>query len=210
MGKLSPKKIQNQKIHHQSAWNSVQWKKLALDAQYVGDDFLLAISTLEKDLSPERSKFIVLLLVFFCFSLNIINLSFFLCSKDDGVVQRGLCMSGLTIERAVDLIKNMPVFKASKLIINIGSVDILHGTPLIDMCYHFKHLVAVCKKRAIEPILTTLAPLANINHSTEIRDKLLSYNNFICDNFINKCLIIDIWSAMISPTSSTLFELFEM
>lgn len=67
MGKLSPKKIQNEKIHHQSALNSVQWKKLALDAQYVGDDFLLAISTLEKNLSPDRSKFIVLLII--CFSV---------------------------------------------------------------------------------------------------------------------------------------------
>lgn len=119
-------------------------------------------------------------------------------------------MSGLTIERAADLIKNTQDFKASKLIINIGSVDILHGTALIDMCYHLKRLVTVCKERGIEPILTTLAPLANINHSTEMRDKLLLYNNFICDKFINKCLIIDIWSAMISPTSSTLFELFEM
>lgn len=194
--------------HHQSALNSVQWKKLALDAQYVGDDFLLAISTLQKDSFSDRSKFFVV--VFLSFIPRLSFIGFLPFPKENGVRQRGLCISGLTIEKAADLIENTQNFKASKLIINIGSVDILHGTALFDMCGQLERLVAVCQKNSIEPILATLAPLGNINHSTEMCEKLLAYNSFICDKFINKCFVIDIWSAMISPTSSTMFELFEM
>lgn len=97
---------------------------------------------------------------------------------------------------------------ASRVIINVGSVDIMNDARLSDMCSQLQQLVRLCKKREALPILTTLAPLADGSITDAMNEKLLAYNSFIFDTFVHNCVVIDIWSLMINSVGSTLLSLF--
>lgn len=90
----------------------------------------------------------------------------------------------------------MPYFKSTRLIINVGSVDLLHEHELVEMCSDYKYLISVCEKRKLQPIITTLAPLANCGHSSETRLKLREFNLFLLEKYFTSYEIIDIWSEM--------------
>lgn len=103
----------------------------------------------------------------------------------------------------------MPTIEKKELIINLGSVDILHGHDLIDMRYDFTELLEVCKRRNLKPIITTLAPLANANHTPETRDKLIAFNNFLLDRYYLQYQILNIWSVMATPCGVTLYDCYQ-
>lgn len=128
---------------------------------------------------------------------------------DNGVQQTGLCVSGLSISAAAKFVEIAIYFKSENLILNVGSVDILHGHLLSDMCTDFDRLINACEFRGVKPIITTLAPLANSSHSTETSQKLLQFNQYLLNKYETKYPIIDIWSQMVNAMGETDFDCFE-
>lgn len=113
------------------------------------------------------------------------------------------------MQAAAKLVDLTPSFKSTRLIINIGSVDILHGHELVDMCTDFMHLIEVCERRGLKPIITTLAPLANTGHLPVMFEKLREFNAWIMDKYLTRYEIIDVWSKMTNPRGSTNFTLYK-
>lgn len=93
----------------------------------------------------------------------------------------------------------------------MGSIDIMQGRDLVDMRIDYAQLVNLCVKRKIQPIITTLAPLANTTHyqSRDMRDKLILFNNYLRDYYYPRYLVINLWSQLVNPRGSTIFEYFE-
>lgn len=89
-----------------------------------------------------------------------------------------------------------------KIIVNLGSVDILHGNDLTDLCQDFKELVKECQRRRIQPIITTLAPLANRLHCTA--EKLRKFNEFLIKEFSDRFCVIDITPCLVDKLSGRL------
>ena len=100
-------------------------------------------------------------------------------------------------------------FKASHLILNVGSEDILNGQSLVDMCADFDHLISVCEQRGCKPILTTLAPLATNHHSSVIHDKLNAFNFYLLNKYTIKYPFIDIWQQFTMRNGHICLEFFE-
>lgn len=125
--------------------------------------------------------------------------------------QCGLTKSGLSIRCAINLLQSIAYIKTPSITINVGSIDIMHGRDLVDMRLDYEELVNVCVTRNIQPIITTLAPLANTSHyhSRDMRDKLILFNNYLRDHYYSKYPVINIWSQMVTPRGRTIFELFE-
>lgn len=92
-----------------------------------------------------------------------------------------------------------------KLIVNIGSVDILHGVSLSDMCNDFINLVRLCDRRNIYIVITTLAPLGNRLHCTEDVDKLNKFNQFLVATFASKHPVIDITKCMLCLAQNSIY-----
>lgn len=125
--------------------------------------------------------------------------------------QCGLTKSGLSIRGAINLLQSIAYIKTPSITINVGSIDIMHGRDLVDMRLDYEELINVCVARNIQPIITTLAPLANTSHyhSRDMRDKLILFNNYLRDHFYPKYLVINIWSQLVTPRGRTLFQYFE-
>lgn len=96
----------------------------------------------------------------------------------------------------------------SKVIINVGSIDILHGHDLVDMRFDYKELINVCNKRNIKAVITTLPPLANRNHSPDEVDKLRAFNQFLYSTFAKDHYVIDIRSCMVNRNGRTNFDFY--
>lgn len=123
--------------------------------------------------------------------------------------QSGLAKSGLSIRGAINLLQSIAFFKTPSIVINVGSIDIMLGRNLVDMQSDYNELVDLCEKRNIQPIITTLAPLANSCHSRDIRNKLLKFNSYLRDKFYSKYRVINLWSQFVTPRGRTCFEYFE-
>lgn len=125
--------------------------------------------------------------------------------------QSGLSRSGLCIRGAISILESVAYIKTPSIVINVGSIDIMQGRDLIDMQTDYKELVNVCIKRNVQPIITTLAPLANTSHyySRDMRDKLILFNNFLINCYYLHYQVINLWSQLVTPRGRTLFEYFE-
>lgn len=134
------------------------------------------------------------------------NISIFHSSAVDRIRHCGLCVSGQSIHSAAKRLKNV---SNKKIIINIGSIDILHGQQSIDMQHDFKNLVQICKYRNIDLTITTLAPLANVNHNPDIRDRVDSFNNFLIKNYSQTHKVIDIRECMVGQRGETLYDCYQ-
>lgn len=136
---------------------------------------------------------------------NINNFNFLGIYLEKRVMRSGMCVSGQTINAARLLIEKSDTI-SDKLIINIGTVDLLHGHELIDMEYDFSRLYESLRSRNICPIITTLTPLANYGHVPEMRRKLMKFNEYLSNNY---CYTIDIWSCLVSNAGQTLYDCFQ-
>lgn len=117
--------------------------------------------------------------------------------------QSGLCISGQTIRDAADRILTLP--KGGDLLINLGSVDLLHGHEMFRMIEDTFYLIDCCQKQQINPVLTTLAPLANYQHSKTMKKQLLQYNHFLR---ASKFSVIDLWMQFVDEDGTVDFEYF--
>lgn len=119
----------------------------------------------------------------------------------------GLCVSGQTIKAATERIQSDRYFVDKKLIVNLGSVDILHGRDLIDMQYDYSQLVRALNSRQIRPIITTLAPIANCGYTLEQRQKFERFNAFLMTSFDN---VIDMSKCFLTSNNQTIFDLYKL
>lgn len=120
-----------------------------------------------------------------------------------------LCVPGLTILAAIKLVEQAHHLERKTLVINIGSIDILNGEKLADMCWHFKRLIVACEKKRIRPVISTLAPLVNLEGSSELSQILHLFNNHLLDTYFANVKLIDIWSQMVLPSGGPLSGLFD-
>lgn len=97
-----------------------------------------------------------------------------------------------------------------KIIVNLGSVDILHGQDLADMCQDYTELIKTCNRRRIQTVITTLAPLANRRHCPNDLKTFDKFNEFLIKNFSNNFLVIDIASCLVDlATGKLLFGCYQ-
>lgn len=122
----------------------------------------------------------------------------------------GMCISGQRIRDATERLKRYPNTDNMKIIANLGTVDILHGRDLADMCQDYINLVKVCYARHIEIVITTLAPIANRLHLPNDVRKFHEFNEFLVKRFSKQHLVIDIELCMTSPkTGKILFDCYQ-
>lgn len=144
----------------------------------MGDDFLLSVAKLEMGYAFKPGH---------------------------SILQSGLCISGQTISDAVARLKVTP-YVNNNIIVNIGSVDILHGHDLIDMQSDFVDLMTVFAKLRIQPIITTLAPLANGGHSPEMKEKIDKFNEFLKQNY---WICFDLFDCLVDSSKRTLYDCYQ-
>lgn len=128
---------------------------------------------------------------------------------ENGNQQIGFCVSGQTIASAAKQIELAHYFKASHLILNVGSVDILNGQSLDDMCTDFDHLIRACEQRGCVPIVTTLAPLADSHRSMVIHDKLMAFNFYLLNKYSMGYPFIDIWQQFSLRNGHISLDIYE-
>lgn len=130
-------------------------------------------------------------------------------NTENGIQQIGFCVSGQTIASAAKQIELAHYFKASHLILNVGSVDILNGQSIDDMCTDFDHLTRVCEQRGCVPIVTTLAPLAGNHRSSINHDKLTAFNFHLLHKYSADYPFIDIWQQFTMRNGCIWMDFYE-
>lgn len=146
--------------------------------QLVGDDFFLAIAKWELGFSFDPGH---------------------------SIDMSGLCISGLTLSEAAKRVEVAP-FIADHVIVNVGTVDLLHGRAMIDVIHDFNQLVARFRERNVEPIMTTLAPIANSGGRTPMAERLLKMNEYICRTCPRT---IDLWKHFVHANGTVRFECYQ-
>lgn len=126
---------------------------------------------------------------------------------DKSIIRKsGLCVSGQTIKDVVKRLSYCTSVTTKKVIINIGSVDLLHGADIIDMKFDFKRLHSMCRAQGFETVITTLAPLANVGHMPDIRQKWNLFNKYLLKNFED---VVDITPCFQSKLGHTIFDCYQ-
>ncbi|KAH8417332.1 hypothetical protein KR222_008880 [Zaprionus bogoriensis] len=128
--------------------------------------------------------------------------------KYERVLQSGLCISGQTINAARLRLQHVDLAEMTQIIVNIGSVDIMRGRPLVQIEHDFRQLIKEMHNRRFVPVLTTLAPLANYRHDKETCDKVLRFNKFIRSEG-RHLTVIDIHSCLINENGVVRFDCFQ-
>lgn len=114
----------------------------------------------------------------------------------------GLCVSGQTIAEATARISRFSDTKNMRLIVNIGSFDIMNNQPMSDICNDYIHLVQTCRRRNIEIVITTLAPLLLLLHDEVVSKRIQQFNDFLISKFGSKYDVIDITQCMKSTQTN--------
>ncbi|KAM8703523.1 hypothetical protein ACLKA7_008189 [Drosophila subpalustris] len=128
--------------------------------------------------------------------------------KYERVLQSGLCISGQTINAARQRLQHVELPEMTQIIVNIGSVDIMRGKPLVQIEHDFRQLIKEMHNRRFVPVLTTLAPLANRRHDQQTSDKVLRFNKFIRSEG-RHLTVIDIHSCLINESGVVRFDCFQ-
>lgn len=99
--------------------------------------------------------------------------------KENGILQLGLCFSGLTIADATEKLKNMKNPRFNKAIVYLGSFDILNGRELIELMNDFENFAKICQKKKIKAVFCTLAPIAFNADDGNRRATLDGFNKYL-------------------------------
>lgn len=96
------------------------------------------------------------------------------------------------------------------VILNIGSVDIMQGRQLIQIEHEFRELILTMQNKGINPILTTLAPLANYSHKNDVKRLLERFNEFIKrEGKKRNLVVIDIWKCLVNEKRHVFFDCYQ-
>lgn len=118
----------------------------------------------------------------------------------------GLCISGQTIHDVYNRVMKMDHINPN-IILNIGSVDILHGHNLFNIVSDFRMLMWAFQSRGIKPILTTLPPIGNMAHTHDYRFTVIKFNEFLMSQ--NIFPVIDLFQCMVDPNGKILYECYQ-
>ncbi|XP_052867989.1 maternal effect protein oskar [Anopheles cruzii] len=146
--------------------------------QLMGDDFFLSIAKWDLGFSFERGH---------------------------KIARSGLCISGLTLCEAAKRVK-FTKYIAPNVLVNVGTVDLLYGRQMTNLIDDFNSLLARFRERYVEPIITTLAPIANVVGCSLMHERLLKFNEYIrsiCPRYI------DVWKYFVHPDNSVRFECYQ-
>lgn len=143
---------------------------------------------------------------------NLFHFFFAFCScfyhvSGERIRQLGLSRSNLTIKMATEFLKSVAYINTRSIIFNVGSVDIIRGASVADMKRNYIEMIGVCRNRNVHPIITTLAPIGNVNFSNHIQRKIVEMNNFLIEHFGSN--VIDLWSLMVNSTGRMKSEFFK-
>lgn len=116
-----------------------------------------------------------------------------------------MCASGLSIQSVTNMVK-ANVIPSDQIILNVGSVDLLHGRSFIEMQTDFMDLYSELESRGIYTVITTVAPLANKLFSSEIQKRWQQFNSFLLGQFPN---VIDITCCFVTNTNRVNFECYQ-
>lgn len=122
------------------------------------------------------------------------------------VLQTGFCISGQFIKDATRRVYTSPYIDTN-VIINLGSVDILHGHEYLDIVSDFNELINAFKKRGIIPVVTTLPPLANLGHSHEMKHTLSMFNNYLRNS---QEYVIDLHECLVNRNNKIMYECYQL
>lgn len=114
----------------------------------------------------------------------------------------GLCISGQTIAEATARISRFSDTNNMRLIINIGSFDIMTNRFMVDICNDYINLVKTCRKRNIDIVITTLAPIFHLLFDESSRQKMEKFNDFLISKFGSMYPVIDIAHRMKSERTN--------
>lgn len=134
-------------------------------------------------------------------------IAYFFINLEDRSRQLGLSRSNLTIKMAAEFLKSVAYINTHSIIFNVGSVDIIRGAEVADMKRNYIEMIKVCRNRNVQPIITTLLPLTNLNLSNAAQRKVIEMNNFLIEHFGSN--VIDLWSLMVNPTGQLKTEYFK-
>lgn len=126
-----------------------------------------------------------------------------------GLRQSGGCVSGLKIADATRFVMSLAPGTVKRVIINVGSVDVAEGRPLIRMMSDYNELIHVCVDKSITPILTTLTPMPNYLHNDK-KNTLVGFNSFIRTRFANLFAIIDLYKGMTYSNGRVNWNLYQV
>lgn len=142
---------------------------------------------------------------------NFLNLAIFDLkfeeNRENGRRQSGGCATGLRIAEATRYVMSLKSGKVDHAIINVGSVDVAEGQPLVRMIMDYMELIQACQSKSIKPILTTLPPMPNCLHDNR-RLNLLGLNEFI-NRFENIFFIIDLYDGMTTEDEKVNWNLYQ-
>lgn len=188
----------------------------------VGDDFFMEMARIDLQCSytnckqrmifPEMNliEIVVKWFNWLLFFVVVVFAAILVGFKLGKQIQRcGLCISGQYIRDATDRLKRFPNTNNMKIIVNLGTVDILHGRELNDMCQDYMDLVKVCYQRNIQIVITTLAPIANQLHIKESVQQFRAFNDFLIKKFAGKHQVIDITECMTGKFGNVFFDCYQ-
>lgn len=123
----------------------------------IGDDFLMSVAKLDLGYKMQRNP-------------------------ESKVLSICNCVSGMTIRDVTKILQTPKRHVGEKVIVLIGSVDILQGRDFGDIIVDYLDMVKTFKNRGIEPVLCTLPPLANMMDMEQIKENVNKLNDFLRGN----------------------------
>lgn len=123
------------------------------------------------------------------------------------IKQIGHCVSGQSIRKALNKVASSPksITNYSAAVINLGTVDLLQGREFVDMAVDMDDMCRMLCDMNIFPIVTTLPPLANQMHNSQLEEKRKLFNSYVMKYF--DC--IDIESCFLTNLNRITFELYQ-
>ncbi|KAK7867463.1 hypothetical protein R5R35_009773 [Gryllus longicercus] len=101
------------------------------------------------------------------------------CIYDNGMRYLGLCVSGQTIEELKERVENKFSPVGEKIILLIGTNNILQGASADDMRDSLVELLDLLDERAKRIVILTLPPIPKLENDGRFWYKFNSYNGFI-------------------------------
>lgn len=143
---------------------------------------------------------------------NFLNLAVFdlkfEANRRNGRRQSGGCVTGLRISEATRYVLGLNSDKVNHVILNVGSVDIAEGRPLVRLIMDYTELIRACKSKSIKPILTTLTPMPNCLHDSR-KLALLGLNSFIINGYNDAFPVIDLYDGMTHEDGKVNWSLYQ-
>lgn len=171
--------------------------------QLMGDDFMLSMAKIDLGYKFTKGMTTLKSTRSHVFS-NITQILYLpITDPDSAILRIGYCISGLTIKKLAQIVRSSAHID-SRVIVYVGSVDILSGRQLDSIINDYHDLVSAFRERGIEPILCTLAPVGEkSNHYDGV------INGFNCWLNNRKWSVIDFNSCFLDENGKIIRSVYQ-